>query len=439
MRLLPALALLALATPASADPAGAEEDEWADFDEVEEEESAVASFPLYGFVEALFGARVVENPVQSSDFVSGEARARVALDYSSEGATTKLALDVVADAISEDVSLDLREAHIYVPVADWLSFDAGRQVLTWGTGDFVFLNDLFPKDWVSFFNGRDDAFLKAPANVVKVGLYAGSGGLDLVWTPIFEPDRYIDGARLSFFDPATGNVVGDRSEGIPFEALEPDKALDDGELAGRLYGTVEGYELALYGYLGRTKRPLAADPATGAPTFSRLAVYGGSVRGPVVGLGGILSLEGAFHHSFKDASGDNPAIPNSQLRGLLGYERELVQKLTLGLQYYVEHTLDHDALTATATAPELAPDELRHVFTLRLSAMLMRDNLQLSGFAFASPSDADFYLRLNVSYRWSDAVTTVIGANVMAGADGWTFFGQLHENTNVHARLRFSY
>ena len=32
----------------------------------------------------------------------------------------------------------------------------GQQVLTWGTGDYVFLNDLFPKDYQSFFSGRDD-------------------------------------------------------------------------------------------------------------------------------------------------------------------------------------------------------------------------------------------------------------------------------------------
>ena len=32
----------------------------------------------------------------------------------------------------------------------------GQQVLTWGTGDYVFLNDLFPKDYPSFFAGRSD-------------------------------------------------------------------------------------------------------------------------------------------------------------------------------------------------------------------------------------------------------------------------------------------
>ncbi|MFW6031595.1 MAG: hypothetical protein ACOC9T_03300, partial [Myxococcota bacterium] len=32
-----------------------------------------------------------------------------------------------------------------------------------GTGDLVFLNDLFPKDWRSFLLGRDLDYLKAPS------------------------------------------------------------------------------------------------------------------------------------------------------------------------------------------------------------------------------------------------------------------------------------
>ena len=77
---------------------------------------------------------------------------------------------------------------------------AGRQVLTWGTGDLLFLNDLFPKDFVSFFIGRDDEFLKAPSNSLKFSSFARAANLDLVWTPIFASDRYITGERLSFYN-----------------------------------------------------------------------------------------------------------------------------------------------------------------------------------------------------------------------------------------------
>ncbi len=43
----------------------------------------------------------------------------------------------------------------------------GRQVFTWGTGDYLFINDLFPKDYESFYIGRDDEYLKRPSEAVK--------------------------------------------------------------------------------------------------------------------------------------------------------------------------------------------------------------------------------------------------------------------------------
>ncbi len=63
------------------------------------------------------------------------------------------------------------------------SITLGRQILTWGTGDLVFINDLFPKDWVSFFIGRDVEYLKAPSDALKVSAFSSWANLDLVYTP----------------------------------------------------------------------------------------------------------------------------------------------------------------------------------------------------------------------------------------------------------------
>ena len=55
--------------------------------------------------------------------------------------------DVWGDFISEEVDYDTREAWMFMRPTDYMDIKFGRQVLTWGTGDWVFLNDLFPKDW----------------------------------------------------------------------------------------------------------------------------------------------------------------------------------------------------------------------------------------------------------------------------------------------------
>ncbi|MBL7221906.1 MAG: hypothetical protein ISS69_17490 [Phycisphaerae bacterium] len=84
----------------------------------------------------------------------------------------------------------------------------GRQILTWGTGDLLFVNDLFPKDWRAFFIGRDLEYLKAPADAMKVSLFGDIANLDLVYMPRFNPSRFISGRRISYFNTTLGRRAG---------------------------------------------------------------------------------------------------------------------------------------------------------------------------------------------------------------------------------------
>jgi hypothetical protein len=390
---------------------------------------------LHGFAEAATAARVLGDDAQPGDFLLGEVRFRLDLSHFSDRADVAAKVDLTADAISDEVDIDIRQARVTVRAADWLDIRVGRQVLTWGTGDFVFLNDLFPKDFISFFVGRDDEFLKAPSNAMKLTVYSDVLNLDVVWTPVFEPDRFITGERLSFFDPSAGERVSSTTLGQPLQDLRPDKTLENGEFAARGFRTIGGYELNAYGYWGFTKQPLALDLAAGLSTYSRLAVYGASVRGTV--LGGIGNLEGAFYDSADDP-GTDPTVPNSEIRALVGHERELAADLTLGLQYSLTWTQDHDALVANSAAPSFEPDEFRHTFTGRLTSRLSRQTLTLSLFAFVSPSEEDVHFRPSVAKQLDDAVTVIGGANIMAGKSPG-FFGQLEDNTNVYLRIRYSF
>ncbi len=389
----------------------------------------------HGFLEVAGGSRITGDPVQSDNLVLNELRFRLDLSHYGDRYDLTFKGDFTADGVSSDVDIDVRQASITVQLAEWLDLRAGRQVLTWGTGDFVFLNDLFPKDFVSFFVGREDEFLKAPSNAVKLTAYTGPVNFDVVWMPTFEPDRFITGERLSFFDPSTPGLVSASSMGQPLRSLTPAKELGNGELAVRAFRTVGGYELSLYGYAGYTKQPLAFDSSVEIATHSRLRVYGTSARGSH--LGGITYLESAYYDSADD-EGIDPNVPNSQIRGLLGHERELVANLTLGAQYYVEWTLDHGELIANSDTPEFEPSQARHTVTTRLTYRLRQETLRLSLFGFGSPNDGDAHLRPTLHYSWSDAVSLAAGANVMLGDDP-TFFGQLENNSNVYLRLRYSF
>lgn len=394
-----------------------------------------APFELHGFGEVGLAGRVTDDPLQPDDFLLSEVRFRLDLSHAGERVGVAFKGDFTADALADAVVIDVRQAILTLRAADWLDIRAGRQVLTWGTGDLLFLNDLFPKDFVSFFVGRDDEFLKAPSNALKLTFYAPAANLDVVWTPVFQPDRFITGERLSFFDRQAGRLVSATTMGGPLQTERPARELGSGELALRVFRTLGSWELALYGYAGFTKQPQAFDVALDLAAHSRLAVYGASVRGNLAG--GMASLESAYYDGADDA-GSDPNVPNSQLRGLIGYERELLPELTGGFQYYLERTQDHDRLIASSGAPRFEPPEARHLLTARLTYRAWQQTLMVSLFAFASPNERDVHLRSALSYQWTDAVTVAVGANVMLG-DEATFFGQLKRASNVYVRGRYSF
>ncbi len=132
-------------------------------------------------------------------------------------------------------------------------------------------------------------------------------------------------------------------------------------------------------------------------------------------------------------------MPNSELRALLGYEQEVVRNVTLSGQYYLEALQDYDRYTAALAPGVPARDEYRHLATLRLTWMLLNQNLTLSLFGYFSPSDEDLYLRPAVTYKLNDAVMLTAGGNIFSGQQDYTFFGQFENNTNLYAGLRYSF
>jgi len=319
----------------------------------------------------------------------------------------------------------------------FMDVKVGRQVLTWGTGDLLFINDLFPKDWRAFFIGRDVEYLKAPSDALKVSLFTKPANLDVVFTPRFDADRFIRGERLSYWNGMLSRQAG---RDAIVRTDQPNECLRDHEWAARLSRNVAGYELAAYGYWGYWKSPGGLDPVSGRATFPRLSVYGASARGQ---LGrGIANIEAGYYDSRQDRRGDDPFVNNGQLRLLCGYEQDLPQiakDLTLGVQYYVEWMMDHDDYVAALPPPMRRADEDRHVLTFRLTKLMMSQNLKLSLFAYYSPTDSDAYLRPNVSYKIDDHWTVEVGGNVFFGQRDHTFFGQFEKNTNVYAAARYGF
>ncbi len=407
------------------------EDEWAMDDWPEEEQ--VSDHTLSGFFEIAAGVRLQTDPMIDGKETLQDVRGQLQWDWALDHGKLSTTTDVYYDGVKNSVELQVRELAWQGRLSglgEWgdnFDLKVGQQVLTWGTGDYVFINDLFPKDYQSFFSGRDDEYLKAPSLSAKLSGYFDWANIDLVVTPRFTSDTYINGEYFSFFNPMVGGNVAPEFDVI--DQNEPDSA----EIALRAYRSFDTTEVAFYGYRGYQKTPASAD-AMGRPMFARLNVWGASVVSPLGA--GLFKAEYGFHDSVDDKSGDLPNISNSQSRFLLGYEQELIANLTGSVQWYLEHTHDHDALLAASPWPQWEPKENRQVLTTQLFYRAMQQTLTVNWFNFYSPSDDDGYMRMRVSYSPVDTWRVSVGANLFYGEKGHTFFNQFEDASNVFANYR---
>lgn len=397
--------------------------------------SLLERFNINGFIDVRAGVRTQPDPAEPDDATLGEARLQLRTQRDWERTGVDAIADFYADAITEEGEFDLRRLRVTWRPTDWMDVSAGRQVLTWGTGDLLFINDLFPKDWVSFFIGRDVEYLKAPSDAVRVGMFFKPANFELVYTPQFEPDRYITGERISYWDPLFQRHAGRHDE---IDANPPSTWFTDDEVAARAYRLFGAWETALYAYWGYWKSPGGQRLFPRQATFPRLNVYGASIRGALGG--GVANAEFGWYESADDKGGRNPFINNSELRLLLGYEHELAREFTGAVQYYVEHMLDYGEYLESPFFIIMEPrDENRHLLTFRLTKLLMNQNLTLSLFTYWSPSDSDMYARPHVEYQVTDHWRVEAGANVFAGTHDYTFFGQFENNTNIYAGARYAF
>jgi hypothetical protein len=388
---------------------------------------ASAQVDLHGFAESATGIRTTDSPLhEGGDWMLSETRTQLRAQAYGDVGEAFVRLDILHDQVGgENTDVELREGFLRFGLGPSIDVKAGRQALTWGTGDLVFVNDLFPKDWESFFAGRDDQYLKAPSDALRLGIFGLPFNTEVVLAPRFTADRLpAPGGRFSIPSPGPGAPA----------VLEREPKVENGEAAVRLSRYMASFGTSLYGYVGSYKSPVGMTQDPGAPGsmvpyYPPLSVWGASARGPAAG--GVLWLEGGWYDSRDDRDGTRPEVPNSSLRGLVGFERQLLPDFNATVQYYVEQQLDFEAGVDPG-------DETRHLTTLRLEKMLRYQTVRLSLFGFWSPDDEDVYLRPVASYDVSDEVRVTVGGNVFSGDPG-TLFGNFDADDSVYMRLRYSF
>jgi len=390
--------------------------------------SIAQEISFHGFVQGNISARITGeetvDPDEGGDFLSGEERLRGEVNGSSGPSEFVLKVDLVHDSIAEEDRIDIREGYI-----DYRSenFDVriGRQIITWGVGDLLFINDIYPKNYEALFSGRPLEYLKIGSDAAKISTYSDILSAELVIIPFFEPYHLPDAKRFFLYNPFTIKGV-----------VEPREELENMEVALRLYRQIWGFDTSIYLYRGFFKVP-GINPTEAVLFYPRLSVYGFSLQGTFAK--GVLSLEGGYYDSRDDRRGDDPTIANSSVKYLAGYSRQLWTDFTAGVQYYGEYMQDYGGYEASLPAGFPKTDKHHQMITLRLTQMLKYNTVRLGLFSFYSPDDEDYFVIPEVRYNITDSLWTAAGLNLFGGKDQRTFFGQLEKNDNLYATLRYEF
>ena len=324
--------------------------------------------------------------------------------------------------------VEVREAYLDYAAG---AFDVrvGRQVITWGLGDLVFVNDFFPKDHEALFAGRPLEYLKRGVDALKLGAYPDFASFEFVLAPSFRESRIPDARRFWLFDPMP--AVTNR------ETVKPGQ----GEWGLRAYRDVAGWDAALYLYRGYQRTPSMRPDSLSAPTrvtffYPALSVLGASLTGRAGD--GVLSLEAAYHDSRRDRAGTDLTIPNSQTRLLAAYQLQPWQDLTLNVQYYAERMQRWGNYLAALPAGFPVEKRWQQTASLRATQFYLHQTLRFSFYASCNTSNRDYFVNPELHYSFTDRVWGALGINLFGGKP-WGQFGQLARNDNLYLQMRHQF
>lgn len=370
----------------------ANEDEWEKWDD-----DTTSPFIVSGFAQAKYGRFLTSQPHMNTS--AKDITLRLEAQYDTNVFQTQIKADSQYQMLTSDWHHQIRELVVNVDFANIdneavansplgnLSLKIGRQSLSWGLGEYIFLNDLFAKDWQSFFNGNDISYLKKPNDAIKLSYFFEQSSLDVVYQHKHNVDN--------LYQPFMQNVEPRRSS-----------------INARYYFSRLQTDYAFYASDGFANTPQFIN---GKLEYAALQSVGASLVKPVAG--GLIKAE--FSHYWLNNSGDHSS---KQQRYLLGFEREIRPRLNLSLQAYIERDSQNFKLNN------------RQLVTSGLTYNSADNNWTTQMTLFHSPNHHDNYVRLSTSYRYSDNLIISGNLNNLTGQND-TFFGQLATIDNAALRI----
>ena len=107
-----------------------------------------AEVSLDGFLQGLYGGRLDESNPTATEQTASETRMQLRAEHFGDNGEFFGRLDFVFDgADTARYDWELREGYFKFRLGNNFDIKVGRQILTWGTGDLIFINDVQQLNW----------------------------------------------------------------------------------------------------------------------------------------------------------------------------------------------------------------------------------------------------------------------------------------------------
>jgi hypothetical protein len=328
------------------------------------------------------------------------------------------------DAATSDNLSRMREAFLdYSLSALDLNFRIGRQVLTWGVSEYLYVNDIFPKNFDAFFTGSGLDRMKQPVDAIRAVNHSHDTDWELVASRSQadtnpSPERFV-GASVT-------------ESAIPVDSL--DEKVDYALRAAR---HVSGWDVAVYLSSLRARQRRYFQVA-GVLSYDqpRARHVGGSITGNFAS--GLMWVEAAL----EDTSHTQENVVSRysfsrEVQAIIGYSREMGSSVSASIQVNLEFPLNRDEYRESLASGIDPVDSMLSTLHVRIEKRWRNDSVRAGAQFFLSDED-DSHINPFAVWSFADGWSVEGGVNYFAGPRD-TRYGAFRDDSNLYVLGRFSF
>ncbi len=386
---------------------------------------STSNFSLNGFVDTYHAVRV-DDP---HDFLSSRTRFRSEMKGFKDNSSYFVSLNAINNSYDKSLTgIELREAYVDYTSGSW-GIRAGRQIITWGQADGIWITDLLsPSDYTEFL-ARDFDDIRIPVNSAKLKFFKNNFSNELVYVTTFEPFILAkQGSPWAF----TGGIP----QNIPTTLVtgtEPAKDLRNGEIANRTTFYTSGIDFSIVGLYTWNKLPtfqiLPSDSGIQVtPHYYRLPVAGfdfTKMLGTFVFRGEFATYFNEFYQSNQNVN----MVKRNSINCFIGADWMPGNDWMFSMQIYNKSILKY--------TKDIQADDKTFLSSLLITKKLFRNTLSLSALAFYDIDSETMFSRSSAEYSLSDNIKLTIGFDGFNGNKG--LYGQFHNNDEVWFKAKYSF